>query len=129
MFGSSFLSSSSTTSADAEQNNNNNEDTLNSTQSFLSETLSRTQREHQEMQASSSPASGGTSSSRRQLFQGITLKSLLMWEKPKESLIIAGTLLGFIVVFGIMDYTMLTFFCRLLQWRCSAVGVSSGFSE
>ena len=108
MFGSAFTSA--TSPADA-TTTSNNEDTLNSTQSFLSETLSRTQREHQEMQAS--PAAAANRSPR--MFQGITLKSLLMWEKPKESLAIAGTLLGFIVVFGIMEYTMLTFICRLLQ--------------
>lgn len=114
MFGSStFLNGTSSTEAAtiSNTNNNNNEDMLGSTQTFLSETLRSTQRQRDELR-SRSEQQGGSSP---RMFQGLTLKSLLMWEKPKESMIIAGTLLGFIVVFGIMEYTMLTFICRLLQ--------------
>lgn len=100
----------STTSAVPQQETD--QDALNSTQTFLSETLTRTQRERDaQLQATG----GRSASASPKLFQGITLKSLLMWEKPKESMIIAGSLVGFIVVFGIMEYTMLTFICRLLQ--------------
>ena len=49
------------------------------------------------------------------MFQRTTLKSLLEWEKPLESGIVAGSLIGVIMIFGIMNYTVLTFVCRCLQ--------------
>jgi hypothetical protein len=44
-----------------------------------------------------------------------TLKSLLMWDDPIKSGLVAGTAFLTLFFFGIMNYTILTFVCRAAQ--------------
>jgi hypothetical protein len=44
-----------------------------------------------------------------------TLKSLVLWDKPNESAVVVTVLLSFLLIFGVMDYTLLTFICRCTQ--------------
>lgn len=52
---------------------------------------------------------------RKKMLENTNLKSLLMWDNPIQSGIVAGSMFATLFFFGIMNYTILTFVCRTVQ--------------
>jgi hypothetical protein len=47
--------------------------------------------------------------------QGMTLKALVLWERPAVSGLVAFSCLGLLVAFGFFQFTIVTLVCRALQ--------------
>ncbi len=47
---------------------------------------------------------------------------VLAWEKPYASGAVLSCILALVLVFGVLEYTVLTFVCRLLQFLFAVVG-------
>lgn len=48
-------------------------------------------------------------------FAEMTVKDLVLWTRPRATGIIVASLFAVLVVFGYLQYTVLTFVCRVLQ--------------
>lgn len=56
-------------------------------------------------------------------FKGLSLRQLILWERPRATGTVVGSILATALVFGIFQYTMVTFLCRILEITFAVVGV------
>lgn len=55
-------------------------------------------------------------------FDGLTGKQLILWERPRATAAVVAALVTVVLIFGVMQYTILTFLCRLAQLAIVAYG-------
>jgi hypothetical protein len=56
-------------------------------------------------------------------FKGLTARQLVLWERPRATGTVVGSILLMALVFGIFEYTLVTFLCRALEATFAVVGV------
>jgi hypothetical protein len=57
-------------------------------------------------------------------FRELTWHDLVMWKKPRATGVVVATIALFLIVFGWLEYTIVTFTCRVLQLSMIAYGVA-----
>jgi hypothetical protein len=56
-------------------------------------------------------------------FKGLSFRQLVLWERPRATGVVVGGILTTAVFFGIFEYTLVTFLCRLLEVAFAVIGV------
>ena len=49
------------------------------------------------------------------MFNGLTPRQLVMWERPAASGVVCGGVVAFVLLIGVFDYTLVTLLCRIAQ--------------
>lgn len=56
-------------------------------------------------------------------FKGLSFRQLVLWERPRATGTVVGSILLTAIFFGVFEYTLVTFLCRLLEVAFAAIGV------